>query len=57
MRWMARRVGGEDGSATVEYALILLVAAAFAVTLYTVVTSGVVSAALGRVVTSALSKL
>jgi Flp pilus assembly pilin Flp len=57
MRWMARRVGGEDGSATVEYALILLVAAAFAVTLYTVVTSGVVSTALGRVVTSALSKL
>jgi Flp pilus assembly pilin Flp len=57
MRWMARRVRGEGGAATVEYALILLVAAAFAITLYTVVTGGAVSAALGRVVTSALSKI
>jgi Flp pilus assembly pilin Flp len=57
MRWPARRVSGEDGAATVEYALLLLVAAAFALMLYEIVTGGAVSAALSRLVQSALSKI
>jgi Flp pilus assembly pilin Flp len=57
MRWPTGRVSGEDGVATVEYALMFLVAAALALTLYEVVTGGAVSAALSRIVAEALSKI
>lgn len=55
MRWIVRRVRGEAGMATAEYAIATVAAAAFGVVLYKVVTGGAVVAALSRIIQSALS--
>jgi hypothetical protein len=55
MRWMRRRLRGDEGMATAEYAVATVAACAFAVVLYKVVTGGAVVAALGRIIRSALA--
>ena len=55
LRRMRVRLGSEDGSATIEYAMIALVAAALAGVLYTVVSGQPVTAAIGALIQRALS--
>ncbi|WP_416970665.1 DUF4244 domain-containing protein [Streptomyces sp. 4F14] len=54
-RVRARRVGRDAGMATSEYAVGILVAVAFSMAFYKVVTSSAVSAKLAAIVTRALS--
>jgi hypothetical protein len=57
MRWIVRRLRGDRGTVSAEYALVTVVAGAFAVALFRVVTGESVVAALGRIVQSALSSV
>ncbi|WP_323369095.1 DUF4244 domain-containing protein [Streptomyces alkaliterrae] len=52
-----RRVRGDDGMSTAEYAMATLAACAFAAVLYKVVTSNQVAAALREAITRALGGL
>ena len=54
MRSFLRRLRGDSGMATAEYAVGTIAAVAFAAVLYKVVTSGSVLNALGRIIRAAL---
>lgn len=55
MRWIVRRLRGDGGTVTAEYAIVMVAAGAFALVLFKVVTGGAVTGALGRIVQSALN--
>lgn len=55
MSWLRRRLRGEDGMTTAEYAVGTVAACAFAAVLYKVVTSGTILSALSGIIRSALS--
>ena len=55
LRRIRVRLGSEDGSATIEYAMIALVAAVLAGVLYTVVSGQQVTDAIGALIQRALS--
>ncbi len=54
-RWLAPRIGDETGSATAEYAVVILAAVAFAGVLVAVMRSGEVQTILTDLVRGALS--
>ncbi|GAA3373757.1 DUF4244 domain-containing protein [Streptomyces sannanensis] len=53
-RWVCRRLSGDAGMTTSEYAMGTIAACAFAAVLYKVVTSGAVASALQSVIGKAL---
>jgi hypothetical protein len=54
MRWVLRRLRGDAGVITAEYAMVAVAAAGLALVLYKVVTSGPVQAALQHLFERAL---
>ena len=55
MRWMVRRLQGDRGVVTAEYAVASMTACAFAAVLYKILTGGSVLAALTKLIQSALA--